>query len=48
MFSAMRVSILSMKYEWIEFWDYANFACLIQYVEGVIRDFGDKYKIHFE
>jgi transposase len=36
-----------MKYEWIEFWAYANFACLIQYVEGVIKDFGNKYKIHF-
>ena len=36
-----------MKYEWIEFWAYANFACLIQYVEGVIKGFGGKYKIHF-
>ena len=36
-----------MKYEWIEFWAYTNFASLIQYVEGVIRDFGDKYKINF-
>ena len=36
-----------MKYEWIEFWAYANFSCLIQYVEGVIKGFGDKYKIHF-
>ena len=36
-----------MKYEWIEFWAYANFACLIQYVEGVIKGFGNKYKIHF-
>jgi transposase len=36
-----------MKYEWIEFWACANFACLIQYVEGVIKGFGGKYKIHF-
>jgi DDE superfamily endonuclease len=36
-----------MKYEWIEFWAYANFACLVQYVEGVIKDFGNKYKINF-
>jgi len=36
-----------MKYEWVEFWAYANFACLIQYVEGVIKGFGNKYKIHF-
>ena len=36
-----------MKYEWIEFWAYTNFAYLIQYVEGVIKDFGDKYKINF-
>lgn len=36
-----------MKYEWIEFWAYTNFAYLIQYVEGVIKDFGNKYKINF-
>ena len=36
-----------MKYEWIEFWAYANFTCLVQYVEGVIKDFGSKYKINF-
>ncbi len=36
-----------MKYEWIEFWAYANFASLIQYVEGVIKNFGAKYKINF-
>ena len=36
-----------MKYEWIEFWAYASFADLIQYVEGVIKDFGSKYKINF-
>ena len=36
-----------MKYEWIEFWAYTDFAHLIQYVEGVIKDFGDKYKINF-
>ena len=36
-----------MKYEWIEFWAYASFERLIQYVEGVIKDFGDKHKINF-
>jgi transposase len=36
-----------MKYEWIELWAYANFACLVQYVESVIKDFGSKYKINF-
>jgi len=36
-----------MKYEWIEFWAYTDFASLIQYVEGVIKDFGDQYKITF-
>jgi transposase len=37
-----------MKYEWIEFWAYTSFDHLIQYVEGVLRDFGSKYKINFE
>jgi len=37
-----------IKYEWIEFWAYTSFDHLVQYVEGVIRDFGDKYKINFE
>ena len=37
-----------MKYEWIEFWAYTDFASLIQYVEGVIKGFGDQYKINFE
>ena len=37
-----------MKYEWIEFWAYTSFDHLVQYVEGVIRDFGNKYKINFE
>jgi transposase len=36
-----------IKYEWIEFWAYTSFDHLVQYVEGVIRDFGDKYKINF-
>ena len=36
-----------MKYEWIGFWAYTNFSCLIQYVEDVIRGFGSKYKINF-
>lgn len=37
-----------IKYEWIEFWAYDNFASLVQYVEGVIRGFGIQYKINFE
>jgi transposase len=37
-----------MKYEWIEFWAYTSFAHLIQYVEGVIKDFGTIHKINFE
>src|SRR5687767_6335703 len=36
-----------MKYEWIEFWAYTSFDHLVQYVEGVIQGFGDKYKINF-
>jgi transposase len=36
-----------MKYEWIEFWAYASFSDLIQYVEGIIINFGKKYKINF-
>jgi transposase len=36
-----------MKYEWIEFWAYTSFDRLVQYVEGVIQGFGDKYKINF-
>jgi len=45
-----RIEILwrFIKYEWIEFWAYTSFDHLVQYVEGVIRDFGDKYKINFE
>ena len=37
-----------IKYEWIEFWAYTDFSSLIQYVEGVIKGFGDQYKINFE
>jgi transposase len=29
-----------MTYEWIEFWAYTSFADLIQYVEGVVKNFG--------
>ncbi len=36
-----------MKYEWIAFWAYTDFASLSQYVEGGIKDFGDQYKITF-
>lgn len=37
-----------MKYEWIEFSAYTSFEHLIQYVEGVIKDFGTIHKINFE
>ncbi len=36
-----------MKYEWIEFWAYTSFRHLVQYVEEVIKNFGEKYKINF-
>jgi transposase len=36
-----------MKYEWIEFWAYTSLDRLVQYVEGVIQGFEDKYKINF-
>jgi hypothetical protein len=36
-----------MKYAWIEFWAYTSWEHLVAYVEGVIRDFGEKYKINF-
>ena len=36
-----------MKYEWIEFWAYTSWRHLSQYVDEVIKNFGDKYKIHF-
>jgi hypothetical protein len=37
-----------MKYEWIEFLASTSFADLIQYVEGVVKNFGYKYKINFD
>lgn len=36
-----------MKYEWIEFRAYTSWDQLVGYVEQVIRNFGDKYKINF-
>jgi len=36
-----------MKYEWIEFWAYTSWDQLVAYVEGVIKNFGEKYKINF-
>ena len=36
-----------MKYEWIELWAYASWSHLVRYVDEVIQNFGDKYKIHF-
>lgn len=46
--SLMEILWRFMKYEWIAFWAYTDFASLIQYVEGVIKGFGDQYKINFE
>jgi transposase len=36
-----------MKYEWINFSAYNSWNDLVNYVEGVIKDFGGKYKITF-
>ena len=36
-----------MKYEWIEFSAYNSWSDLVNYVEGVIKDFGGKHKINF-
>jgi transposase len=37
-----------MKYEWIEFSAYNSWSDLVDYVEGVLKGFGGKYKINFE
>jgi hypothetical protein len=36
-----------MKYEWIEVSAYRNWQSLVDYVEKVLREFGDKYVINF-
>ena len=36
-----------MKYEWIDFSAYNSWSDLVAYVEGVIKNFGGKYKINF-
>jgi transposase len=36
-----------MKYEWIEFSAYNSWNDLVNYVDGVIKDFGGKHKINF-
>jgi hypothetical protein len=36
-----------IKYEWIEFSAHNSWSDLVNYVEGVIKNFGDKYKINF-
>ena len=36
-----------MKYEWIEFWAYTSWDHLVKYVEEVIKNFGEKFKINF-
>lgn len=36
-----------MKYEWIEIDAYSSWSNLVNYVEKVIRDFGEKYIINF-
>jgi transposase len=37
-----------MKYEWIEFDAYKSWRHLVNYVENVLQNFGEKYKIIFE
>ncbi len=36
-----------MKYEWIEIDAYKNWRTLVNYVEKVLREFGNKYVINF-
>ncbi|KJR41962.1 transposase [Candidatus Magnetoovum chiemensis] len=36
-----------MKYEWIEFYAYKSWENLIEYVENVLRNFGEKYIINY-
>ncbi len=36
-----------MKYEWIESWAYTSWSHLVRYIDEVIQNVGDKYKIHF-
>lgn len=36
-----------MKYEWIETEAYSSWKNLTKYVEQILRDFGDRYVIHF-
>ena len=36
-----------MKYEWIDFSAYNSWSDLVDYVEGVIKNFGWQYKINF-
>jgi hypothetical protein len=38
---------LLYKYEWIDFSAYNSWNDLVNYVEGVIKGFGGKYKIIF-
>jgi hypothetical protein len=36
-----------MKYEWIEFTAYKSWSHLVDHVENVLQNFGEKYKITF-
>lgn len=36
-----------MKYEWIDFRAYTSWKNLVEYVEDVLKNFGEKYKINF-
>ncbi|MBW4639566.1 MAG: transposase [Gloeocapsa sp. UFS-A4-WI-NPMV-4B04] len=36
-----------MKYEWIELSAYSSWQSLVDYVEKVLREFGDNYVIDF-
>jgi hypothetical protein len=36
-----------MKYEWIEPTAYENWSTLVEYVERVLREYGENYVINF-
>jgi transposase len=36
-----------IKYEWIEISAYKSWESLVEYVEGVLREFGEKFVINF-
>jgi DDE superfamily endonuclease len=36
-----------MKYEWIELWAYTSWTHMVEYVENILKKFGNEYKINF-